>query len=325
MNPFRTEINPLPSEFRIDHKTKILMTGSCFSVNIGSYLADTLFPVVVNPFGVIYNPVAVLNTLGILMDGTAFGQEDLEFRNELWFSWDHHTSFSHPERQECLKNINTGIDSSSRHLKECRYLLITFGTAWVYRLKSTGKPVTNCHKFPDSEFVRIFLEPGEIISLWEPFLEELFAFVPELRIIFTVSPVRHWKDGAHGNQISKSSLLLAIDELVKKFPLRTEYFPAYEILLDDLRDYRFFADDMLHPNSMAIDYIQEKFNSAYFNAETVELNKEILKIVRAANHRALHRNTDAYRKFRSSQLQAVGSLSARYPSVDFTPLKNRFE
>jgi len=218
MNTFRTEINPSPSEFRISHKTKILLTGSCFADNLGSYLIDTLFPVHVNPFGVIYNPLSVLNTLGILLDETMFTHEDLEYRNELWFSWDHHSSFSHPDSNGCLMRINDSIQASSKHLRQSLFLVITFGTAWIYRLKATGKIVSNCHKFPDREFERILLGPADIIGVWKSFIEELFAINPDLKIIFTVSPVRHWKDGAHGNQLSKSVLLLAIDNLVHTFP-----------------------------------------------------------------------------------------------------------
>lgn len=324
MIPFRTEINPDPSEIRISHETKILLTGSCFAVNIGSYLKDLLFPLRVNPFGVVYNPVSVLNTLGILLDEEQFTKEDLEFRNELWFSWDHHSSFSGTDPDACLSRINSEIEASAKHLKECRVLLITFGTAWIYKLKGTGRIVSNCHKIPAVEFERILLQPEDIISVWKNFLNELFTTIPELQVIFTISPVRHWKEGAHGNQLSKAVLHLAVDKLVRSFPLKTDYFPAYEILLDDLRDYRFYADDLLHPNTQAIEYIQDKFSQTYFEPDTIELNKEILKLVKARNHKMFNADSEASSRFRSAQLDSIRKLSAKYPYLDFNELKKYF-
>lgn len=324
MISFRTEINPDPSDSRISHETRMLLTGSCFAVNIGTYLKEHLFPVRINPFGVVYNPVSVLNTLGILLDGEKYDKEDLEFRDEIWFSWDHHSSFSASDPDTCLNRINSEIEASSTHLRECRILLITFGTAWVYRLKRTGKIVSNCHKIPAREFDRILLDPPDIFNVWSNFLDELFTIIPELRVIFTISPVRHWKEGAHGNQLSKSVLHLAVEKLLKSFPGKTEYFPAYEILLDDLRDYRFYADDLLHPGTQAIEYIQEKFNLSYFDPKTIELNKEILKLLKARNHRMYNQNSDASSRFRYSQLETIKKLAAEHPYLNFDDLRNYF-
>jgi hypothetical protein len=324
MISFRTEINPDPSGFRISHETKTLFTGSCFADNIGSYLKENLFPVRINPFGVVYNPISVLNTLGILLDGETFTEDDLEFYDEFWFSWDHHSSFSHAEKDKCLAKINLEIESSSKHLKESRFLLITFGTAWVYRLKETGKVVSNCHKVPDSSFDRILLKPDGIILAWENFLDEIFTLNPDLKVIFTVSPVRHWKEGAHGNQLSKAALLLAVDELCGKFPEKTEYFPAYELLLDDLRDYRFYADDLLHPGTQALEYIQVKFGQTYFDGKTMELIKEIRKLIQAKNHSVFNENSDSYKKFKAAQVKSVSNLSAIYPFLDLTEFRKHF-
>jgi len=324
MFTFRTEVNPDPSAFRINHETKILFTGSCFATAIGSYLKSILFQVRINPFGVVYNPLSVLNTLGILIDEKKYVKEDLVFFNDLWFSWDHHSSFSHPDCNECLKLINKEIAISSKHLKESRFLFITFGTAWIYKLRETGKIVSNCHKVPASEFDRIRLEPDDITIVWKNFLEELFAINTDLRIVFTISPVRHWKDGAHGNQLSKSVLLLAIDKLVNLFPGKTEYFPAYEILLDDLRDYRFFTDDLLHPNSQAIEYIQEKFNHTYFDSNTMNINRDILKLLKARSHRIYNKTSKAYDRFKAEQLQIINHLSVLYPYINFDEMKEFF-
>lgn len=313
MSSFRTEIEISPSDFKINHKSKILFNGSCFTENIGRKLEELSFDVRINPFGVVYNPLSLLNSLGILLDGEEFKEEYLEFHNELWFSWDHHGSFSNPDKAECLDRINSEIKKSSKQLRKADFLLITFGTAFVYRLKKNGEIVSNCHKFPEKEFDRILVSPEDIVSAWKVFIPEILKKNKNLKIIFTVSPVRHWKDGAHGNQISKSSLLIAIDKICKLFPKSTEYFPAYELLLDDLRDYRFYADDLLHPNSQAIDYIWEKFEKAYFKKETSEINYELEKLIRAKNHRVYNEGTEAHRKFLEKVSKQEKSIAKKYP------------
>lgn len=313
MLAFRTEIDLQPSPYRINHKAKILFIGSCFTDNIGQKLRELYFDIRINPFGVVYNPLSLLNCLGMLMDAEEFTEAELEFRNELWFSWDHHSSFSDPLKENCLYNINQEIKSSSKHLKKADFILITFGTAWVYRLKKSGEIVSNCHKVPEKEFDRILLNPRDIINSWKVFLPELLQKNKDLKIIFTVSPVRHWKDGAHGNQISKSVLLLAIDEICRMFPENTEYFPAYEILLDDLRDYRFYSDDLLHPNTQAVNYIWSLFEKAYFDKKTLEINKELGKLIQARNHRPYNEETDAYQKFLKKMTSQANQLVKKYP------------
>jgi hypothetical protein len=313
MSAFRTEIEPQPSNFRLSHKDKILFIGSCFTDNIGQKLRELYFNIRINPFGVVYNPLSLLNSLGMLLDGEEFTDDDLEFRNELWFSWDHHSSFSDPRKEICLKNINLEIRSSSKHLKKANFILITFGTAWVYKLKKNGEIVSNCHKVPEKEFDRILLSPRDIINSWKVFLPELLHKNKELKIIFTVSPVRHWKEGAHGNQLSKSVLLLAIDEICRMFPENTEYFPAYEILLDDLRDYRYYSDDLLHPNSQAVNYIWSLFEKVYFDKQTLEINKELGKLILARNHRPYNEETDAYQKFIKKIASQAHQIAKKYP------------
>jgi len=313
MPAFRTKIELQPSTFRISHQSKILFTGSCFTENIGQKLSELLFNVRINPFGVVYNPLSVLNGLGILMDGEDFTADDLEYYNELWFSWNHHSSFSNPDKEACLKSINREIKDSSKQLKKADFLLITFGTAWAYRLKKSGEIVSNCHKVPEKEFDRILLSIEDIVRSLSAFIPEMLQKNKDLKIIFTVSPVRHWKDGAHGNQLSKSVLLLAIDELCRIFPESTEYFPAYEILLDDLRDYRFYADDMLHPGTQAISYIWSLFEKVYFDKETLQINNELGKIILAKNHRVYNENTEAYRKFRENLTDKIKLMGKKYP------------
>ncbi len=319
MNSFRTLTEQKTSSFRISHQSKILFNGSCFTENIGQKLHELYFRVRINPFGVVYNPLSLLNSLGILLDGEEYSELDLDFHNELWYSWDHHSSFSNPEKEECLVRINDEIKISSKHLKKSDFLVLTFGTAWVYMLNKTGEIVSNCHKVPSKEFDRILLSQQDIVNSWKAFIPELLKKNENLKIIFTVSPVRHLKDSAHGNQLSKSVLLLSIDELCKLFPQNTEYFPAYEIQLDDLRDYRFYADDLLHPSRQAIDYIWNIFGETYFDKETREINKELEKLIQAKNHRVYNENTDAFRKFRRKIANQAKQLGETYPFLD---LKN---
>jgi len=316
MSEFRTKIEVKPSPFSISHKDKILLTGSCFSDNIGQKLKDLYFQVKTNPFGVVYNPLSVLNGLGILLDGIEFSEDELEFHNELWFSWDHHSSFSDPEKSKCLEKINSRIRSASKHLIKTDFLIITFGTSWVYRLKKNGAIVANCHKVPAKEFDRILLSAEDIVNSWSIFIQEILKKNSKLKIIFTVSPVRHWKEGAHGNQLSKSILLVAIDTICRKFPGETEYFPAYEILLDDLRDYRFYADDLLHPNKQAIEYIWKLFEDTYFGKETSEINNRLEKLIRSKSHRVYNENTEAFRKFREKLSEDARNLSKKYSFLD---------
>ncbi|MCB9012811.1 MAG: GSCFA domain-containing protein [Bacteroidales bacterium] len=317
MSTFRSEIDLQASSIRIDHRGRVFFHGSCFTDNIGQKLKDLHFPVIINPFGVVYNPLSALNSLGIILDNDEYTEDDIECFNELWFSWDHHSSFSNANKDECLKHINGEIKSASKHLKKTDVLLLTFGTAFVYRLKKNGRIVSNCHKLPEKEFDRIFLEPESIVRAWSSFIPELLKKNPAMKIIFTISPVRHWKDGAHGNQLSKASLLLATDQICKMFPDNTEYFPAYEILMDDLRDYRFYAEDMFHPNSIAVNYIWEKFEKAYFKKETIEINKELTAILQAKNHRVFNKETDAYRKFSEKLAERIKKFKKDYPYIDF--------
>jgi hypothetical protein len=288
------------------------------------FLKDHLFPVRINPFGVVYNPLSVLNTLGILLDGESYTEDDLEYSNEMWFSWDHHSSFSKPDKNECLTGINQEISASSCHLRESRFLFVTFGTAWVFRLRESGRIVSNCHKLPDSYFERFMLKKEDIVLAWENFLDELFTVNPDLKVIFTISPVRHWKDGAHGNQLSKSTLLLSVDEICNKFPDKTEYFPAYELLLDDLRDYRFYGDDLLHPSAQAVEYIQGKFSQTYFDNKTIELIKEIHKLLLGKKHRVVNQNSESFRKFKASQIETIRNLKSIYPSLDLSEFETHF-
>lgn len=297
--------------------------GSCFTENVGNKMTELKFPALVNPFGVLYNPVSVRNGLEILTDQKKFTDSDLRFFNEQWFSFYHDTEFSDIDQKKCLSKINDSIKLASEQLRKAEYLIITFGTAWIYKYLESGNVVSNCHKIPAKEFERIKLEPEDIFVEWSNLISRLLELNPKLKIIFTVSPVRHWKDGAVQNQLSKSTLSIAIHQLVEEF-LDVGYFPAYEIMMDDLRDYRFYTDDMLHPSKVAIDYIWDQFAKTYFGKETTDVIKEINKIILAKNHRPLKPDTENHRIFLKKQIEIINEFSKKFPLIDVKNELNTF-
>lgn len=315
MEPYRTTFTIPASDFPVTYKTPTVFIGSCFTENIGQRLLELKFPVDINPFGVIYNPCSVKNSLEILIRKKEFSEKDLIFFDNQWVSFYHQTSFSDPDLKQCLKGINKRINYSSDLLKKADFLFITFGTARVFEWKDTGQVVSNCHKIPADKFTRRLLTPKEITGIFTSLIDELRIFNSRLRIVFTVSPVRHWKDGATGNQISKATLLLAIRNLNEHFP-DTSYFPAYELMMDDLRDYRYYAEDMIHLNKTAIDYIWEKFGNSFFDKETTANTMEVNKILQAYNHRPMKSDSESHIKFLEKNLELVKQLHDKYPFLD---------
>jgi hypothetical protein len=311
-----TEVDLPDYPFRLDHDKPVLLMGSCFTENIGRQLDRYRFPVCVNPFGVTYNPLSVKKNLEALMHKEAYRVEDLRQHDGLWFSFDHYTGFSSPDQEVALKNTNRSLKTAKEILKKAGILILTWGTSWVYRYNKTGQVVCNCHKIPAREFTRSRLTPKEIIAAYEELFPQLFEFNNGLKIINTVSPVRHWKDGAHGNQLSKASLLLAGETLQQKFPDRFFYFPSYEIVMDELRDYRFYGEDMLHTNELATWYIWEKFKDVLVSDDSLQIIKDLDPILKLAGHRPLNLSDEA-RKIREHQLHEKAELLKRqYPELN---------
>ncbi len=244
--------------FSVDYSTGIVSLGSCFADEIGDRLQEADFHVEQNPFGALYNPASIAAAVRRLMEDRPIGMEDLVEHEGLWHSWHHHGSFSRSTAGETLAACNDRLHQAHEALKEASLLMVTFGTAWVFERE--GGIVANCHKLPPQMFVRRRMTVEEIVALWQPLLQELAAYYPKLNVLFTVSPIRHLADGAHGNQLSKSALLLAVNELVGN--ARCHYFPSYEIVLDELRDYRFFDEKMTHPTPLAVDVVWERFQRA---------------------------------------------------------------
>ncbi|MBN1950374.1 MAG: GSCFA domain-containing protein [Bacteroidales bacterium] len=316
MHDFITPVQIPHFPFQIDYSSRVLFMGSCFAGNIGRRMEELKFQVCHNPFGVVYNPRSVSHNLFQLLQKDAFTEQDLSFHNELWFSYSHYTLFSDPDKRECLNKINRQFKEAKAFLAQADLLSITLGTSWAYSLKETGEVVSNCHKVPAPAFNRTFLSAGSSAELLEDAILALRKVNPGLKILLTVSPIRHWKDGAIENQRSKAALILAIAELQKKLD-EVYYFPAYEIFMDELRDYRFYAADMLHPSEEATAYIWHKFSENLMDNETLTLVRSVERIIQSVKHKPRFPHTEAYSKFITKTLETISIVEKEYPFMNF--------
>jgi hypothetical protein len=319
----RTVIKTDPSTWKITYNDPVMFIGSCFAASIGRQLENGRMPVMINPSGSVYNPVSVYNTLNTITSGKKYKTSDLFNHNGTWLSFNHYTNFSSDEAEGVLGKINTKSEEARNFISRARFIFITFGTARVYRWKQSGKIVSNCHKIPSSEFTNELLSVKEIVSIWKNQLDILRSLFPELKVVFTVSPVRHWKDGAHGNQVSKSVLFLAIEELLGH-PSEPGYFPAYEIVMDDLRDYRFYDDDMLHPSSSAVEYIWNSFSDCYFDRKTKELWQEVISISKAMSHKIQTTSKAEISGFAKNILSRIDTIERKLPGLNLEQEKSYF-
>lgn len=312
---WQTVVDIEKPDFSVDYHSRWMMIGSCFAENMGMKLMENRFAVDCNPCGIVYNPESVAQVLERLMDERVVTPDELIWHEGKWMSWGHHGSFSASEREVCLEKMNARIYRGAEQLRRADVLLITFGTSWVYRHLQSGCVVANCHRFPERDFERFRLSVPEIVGLYERLLGQLERINPGVRVLFTVSPIRHWKDGAHGNQLSKSVLLLAIDELVKRRK-RVYYFPSYEIVLDELRDYRFYAEDMLHVSGQAVDYIWSRFRDTFLSADALQVMRQVEKINKGLNHRPSDPESETYIAFRRKLEGELEQLGNKYPLLN---------
>ena len=298
MMKLQTPVADEPCKVGISYEDKIMMLGSCFTDNIGKQLVDYGFDVCVNPFGTLYNPVSILRSVERLISGTPFIAEDcvqIGAGDTRWCSFSHHTSFARASREEFLEHANMALKAAHEHFLSCSKVIITLGTSWCFRHKESDAIVSNCLKHHASEFFRERLSAAEVTEALRRIVElccESSAGVCPKQFIFTVSPIRHFKDGAHGNQISKSALLIGIDDLLAGLPADlsmnpfyfADYFPAYEIVMDELRDYRFYAEDMCHPTQQTVDYIRERFLGWALHADESPRLQEKIREYRRSCH-----------------------------------------
>ena len=303
---FTTPIN-IKSNRTIDHNSRIVMLGSCFAENIGKRLADCGFDVVINPMGILYNPKSIASALERLVSGKEFTDDELFYHNGLWASFMHHGAFSHANKDEALRMMNEQLREGHAQLKSATHLIITFGSAEVY--ERNGMVVSNCHKLPAREFTHRLLSIEEIKNLYTNKTQNITS----LQTIFTISPVRYMGEGAHHGQLNKATLLLATDQICKA--TGAEYFPSYEIMMDELRDYRFYATDMIHPSEVAVDYIFKRFTDTYLTDEAIRTAEEVQKIKKSLSHRPLHPDSEEYEKFKKKLSQQIEEITKKHPNI----------
>lgn len=304
---FRTEIEPAPRSVRIGYDNRILTLGSCFAAHIAGRLAAAKFHVIENPSGILFNPLSIAAAIRSYALPAPVFREELEFDGEMWYHFGFHGDFSAPTADEALRRMNAARQAGAAALRTADRVILTLGTAWVYERE--GQIVANCHRRPAAEFTRRRLGVAEIVGSLAPLIEGPLA---GKQILLTVSPVRHLGDGLEGNAVSKAALRLAAEELKQSFRC-VDYFPAFEILTDDLRDYRFYADDLVHPAPQAIAYVWERFVPAVLDDRARQLLPEVEAIVAAAAHRPRNPHGEAHRAFCRRQLERIEAI----PEVDF--------
>lgn len=313
---FRLEFTLKSFNTKISHQHKLFLAGSCFTEQIGSKLAAHKFRIIDNPNGILFNPVSIAKSVISYIEKKSYTGTDLFFANELWGSWEHHTRFSSIDKEESLRMINASQEAAHEFLKQSDWLLLTLGSAFVYELENR-QVVANCHKVPTDKFNKRLLSPEEVITTLDTLIHRLRNFNPRLRIIFTISPVRHLRDGFVENNRSKATLIHSVHHLVDKFE-GLYYFPAYELIIDDLRDYRFFAEDMVHPNYAATNYVWEKFVAACIDEPSQVLMKEINVINAAKSHKPFNPASEAHKKFLKTNLEKLERLAKEHEYIDFS-------
>lgn len=306
---FRTQYK-INKELRsIDYNSEIILFGSCFSENIGAKFDYFKFQSTTNPYGILFNPVAIEKAISECIEGKKYADKDLISHNDLWHSFNHHSDFSRSEKNEVLNKINTTITTTQKKLRSASHIIITLGTSWVYQSNETKEIVANCHKIPQREFSKKLLSVTEIEKSIKNIKDTIYNFNSDVHIIFTVSPVRHLKDGMIENTLSKSHLIAAIHN---SLDTNTSYFPAYEIMMDDLRDYRFYKEDMLHPNQLAVDYIWENFKKTWIANETEKLQETIDNIQKSLAHKPFNPSSEQHKKFRNKLEKRILELKNNF-------------
>lgn len=325
----RTELKIKSFAQQIDLRDAVFLAGSCFTEHIGAQLAANKFSTCQNPHGILFNPVSVSAALEAYEQEKLYTESDLFYHNELYSSWWHHGRFSHTNAHAVLLMMNAETSHAHHFLKSAQWAIITLGSAWAYRLRKEApgyleaEAVANCHKVPAQHFIHYLLSYQQVCAHVQRIIKLLRQMQPGIRIIFTVSPVRHAREGLAENNRSKGLLLNAVHEAVEAHE-GVFYFPAYELVIDDLRDYRFYADDLVHPNYQATRYVWQKFTDACINEASQKLMKEIAEIRTAFHHRPLHATTTHHHRFLQAYLQKTLALASAHPHLDFKAELERF-
>lgn len=323
MDSFRTVLPPRNWDFKIDYPSKHFLIGSCFSEHIGTRLERAKFSTCLNPFGILFHPLAIQRSLQRLLDKKCYSEQDLRLEDGRYISFDHHGVFNHADQKTALSTINESFQQAHSALKSADFLYITFGSSTGYvHNDECQKIVSNCHKIPSFHFTKVYSTSDEIVAAYKVLINKLLQFNSKLKIIFSVSPVKHLKDGIIENNRSKARLLEAVHQIEEAYS-NVYYFPSFELLQDDLRDYRFYAKDMAHPNDQAIDYIWEYFQNNLWKQEAIDLYKKILNLQKSFNHRILHPETDQYKSFVEHTLKKARELENEFPFISFDQEKKK--
>lgn len=317
---FRTPIPVSKSNHPIDYNSKVLSVGSCFAENMAAKFDYFKFQNETNPFGIIFNPVSIEKVFRRICEQKLFEEKDVFFHNERWHSFDVHSDLSNSEREELLETLNKVIAETHKKLQEATHIIITYGTSWVYRTIEGAQIVANCHKVPQKQFSKELLSVEIIQKSIQNTTELIQNLNPNIKFIFTVSPVRHIKDGFIENQLSKSHLFTALHQILKTHNpqlITYNYFPSYEIMMDELRDYRFYNEDMLHPNQIAIDYIWKLFSENYISEDSFSVMKEVDEIQKSLRHRSFNPESEQHQKFLLKLRQKINLLEEKLPHITF--------
>ena len=301
---------------QIDYDSKLLVLGSCFSENIGKKLDFFKFQNKANPFGILFHPRAIENLITNAINLKEYTDKDIFFLNNQWHCFQAHSRLSHTNKEELLSNLNSAVKTTHQKLIESSHIIITLGTAWGYRHVESDQVVANCHKVPQKKFLKELLSIDKIIESLDAIITLIKSINPEVTFIFTVSPVRHLKDGFIENTQSKAHLIAAIHHIVEPRK-RVHYFPSYEIMMDELRNYRFYAEDMIHPNQIAIDYIWEKFQDVWITENSKSTMLDVQTIQKGLLHNPINTNSEEHQQFLNSLKQKMETLQKVFPSIEF--------
>lgn len=314
---FSTKVKISKSKSSIDYQSKIFSIGSCFAVNMASKMDYFKLQNCSNPFGILFHPLAIEKFLKNALEGKIYSAEDVFFANERYHCYDAHSDLSNRNLESIVSDLNTKSQKAAEDLKTATHIIITLGTAWIYRNVESNEIVANCHKVPQKNFSKELLSVDEISRSLQSVISLLESSNPQVKIIFTISPVRHIKDGIVENQRSKSHLFAALHEVLDKNLAIVEYFPSYEIMMHELRDYRFYADDMLHPSNIAIEYIWEAFRDAYCSEEVIAIMKEIGQIQQGLLHRSFSPDSEAHQRFLDGLRKRIEVLEGKWSGMRF--------
>ncbi|WP_299606102.1 GSCFA domain-containing protein [uncultured Aquimarina sp.] len=312
----QTNIPLKPQQPKINYDSNLVLLGSCFAENIGEKFSYFKYKSLVNPFGILFHPKAIETFLWMATQQEKYTETDLFFHNERWHCFDAHSKLSHPDQKTVLNTLNQGLDHTYNDMLSATHICITLGTAWVYRLQALDMIVANCHKIPQKEFSKEILSVAEVVQCLQNSVGLIRSFNPDVQIIFTVSPVRHSKDGFVENNRSKSHLIAAIHQIIS-VDQNSTYFPSYEIMMDELRDYRFYKEDMIHPSSLAIDYIWERFKQTWIDENALPTMDKVNEIQNGIAHRPFNPDSDQHHQFLQKLEQKKLQIQQQYSFIKF--------